>query len=149
MSDWRQDPNSPECQELLKDMSKTISLDFDGTLHPYEEGWCGSAPTDVPPIDGVREALARLRNKGYRLVIFSCRADHPEGEIGIKKWLQKYDLDGYISDITDSKPKATAYVDDRSVAFRPRFWRDPATAWEEVLGEVERIAAYKGHGSAQ
>lgn len=127
---------------------KVIAFDFDGTLHPYENGWCGSVPDDVPPIPGTKETLEKLKADGYRLVIFSCRADHREGLDGIWEWLVKYQLEHLIHDVTGAKPKATVYVDDRAVSFKPRT-HGPHVAWELVMADILRISEYEGHGSAQ
>lgn len=71
-----------------------------------------------------------------------------DGRNGIISWLHKYDLLQYVSQVTGEKPKATAYIDDRSVAFTPRAMGSEA-AWQTAVEDVLRIAQYEGHGSAQ
>jgi phosphoglycolate phosphatase-like HAD superfamily hydrolase len=112
---------------------ETIAFDFDGTLHPYTEGWVGETPADEWPINGAVELLHDLVQQGYRIVVFSCRADSPEGKLGIEQWLDKYFLGGMVSEVTHIKPQAIAYVDDRAVAF--------SGTYDSVRDDIERIAA--------
>jgi hypothetical protein len=128
---------------------KTISIDFDGTLHPYTDGWCGSAPSDEPPIEGAFKALATLYERGFEIVISSCRADHPEGRDGIWGWLHKHGLDYYVANVVSEKPKAAAYIDDRSVPFAPRLHGSTDAAWRVATQNAITLAEYEGHGSAQ
>jgi hypothetical protein len=53
--------------------------------------------------------------KGYNNIIFSCRAETAEGHKGIHDWCVKYGLMPFIDGITNIKPHADAYVDDRGV----------------------------------
>jgi hypothetical protein len=124
---WRE-PDSPEMKEYMTMLGKTIAFDFDGVLHPYTAGWTGSVPADEPPVEGAREILRDLRDAGFKLVVFSTRADHQEGLAGILAWLAKHDLSAYVDDVTHLKVPAVAYVDDRAVAFRPA----EGLGWNEV-----------------
>lgn len=116
----------------MKD-DRVIGCDFDATLHPYTDGWVGYEPTDEPPIDGAPEFLAELHRLGYRVVVFSCRADHPLGVHGIWKWLGDWDLARFVDDVTEIKPHAEAYVDDRGVNFDGD--------WQKVLDNIATIVA--------
>lgn len=67
-------------------MKPTLILDFDGTITTYKGGgWI--APHVIPdlPTDGVREAIAKLREK-YCVVVFSSRSRYPEGIQAMKAW---------------------------------------------------------------
>lgn len=119
---------------------RTVAIDFDGVLHPYTAGWTGSVPADEGPVWGARETLVALRENGYKLVVFSTRADHHEGLIGIQEWLNKWDLFRFIDRVTHEKPAAVAYVDDRAVSYQGD--------WTWVLAEVERLAKGRAHGEA-
>jgi hypothetical protein len=114
----------------------TVAVDFDGTIHPYTGGWQGSVPLDEPPLPGAEEFLHWLWAEDYEIVIFSTRAREIEGLEGIKAWLVKYDLDHYVSDISFTKPKAIAYVDDRAVAY--------LGDWEDVKLGVRQL-----HGASR
>lgn len=110
---------------------KTCAVDFDQTIHPYSRGWTGPDPDDEPPIKGAGEFLRALKVKGFKVVIFSVRAETAEGLAGIKNWLLKYNLMQFIDEITYVKPKAIAYVDDRAVPFRGD--------WVSVMREVDAL----------
>jgi hypothetical protein len=130
-------------------LGKTIGVDFDGTLHPYTNGWTGSEPDDEPPIPGALAFLEGLLADGYDVAIFSCRADHMDGEHGIIRWLRKHmppifyamrDSQGKRVTVTDRKPPAIAYVDDRAVPF--------TGSWDQVRFAVDQLAAGRAHGAA-
>lgn len=74
--------------------------------------------------------MAALAAAGFRQVIYSCRADHPEGLAGIQWWLDKYDLAQYVAQVTHLKPHADAYIDDRGVEFT-------GANWDGVLARIE------------
>lgn len=93
---------------------RTIALDFDGVIHSYVSGWTGPIPTD-PPVPGARDAIATIRALGYRVVVFSCRAEPEEGMTGIRGWLAIHDI--HVDEITHEKPHAMLYFDDRAVRF--------------------------------
>ena len=96
---------------------RTVAVDYDGTLHPYNGGWSGVVPKDEPPTPGALEAMRALKIKGYQIIIFSVRASVPEGVKGIQDWLVKYGLAPFIDGVTAEKPHAVAYIDDRGVPF--------------------------------
>jgi FMN phosphatase YigB (HAD superfamily) len=98
-------------------MKPTVAIDFDGTLHPYTNGWQGhpGAVDTEPPDPEWRSALAQLARQ-YRLVVFSARAQSEEGRDAIRAWLRYYGLN-YFADVTAVKPAAIAYLDDRAVHF--------------------------------
>lgn len=116
----------------------TIAWDFDGTLHPYTEGWTGSTPADELPIEGVVPIIHQLHDEGFRQVVFSARADHDEGHAGIVNWLNKHYLLDYFDDVSCKKPAAVAYVDDRAVAYRG--------SWGDVVDGIAALAAEYHHG---
>lgn len=103
---------------------KTIAVDFDGVVHKYSRGRDDGTCYDEP-VEGAFEAIKKLRNKGYNVVIHTARPNHLDGEVGA--WLLKHwPCDGDFGDvpeiITDHKPVAIAYIDDRAIRFTN--WRD-------------------------
>lgn len=109
-------------------MSKqTISLDFDGVIHSYASGWAGYVPTD-PPVRGAREAIARMRELGFRVVVHSSRCAMQEGIQGVRAWLEQHGIE--VDDVSRDKPQAVLIVDDRGF----RFEGD----WQPVLERIER-----------
>jgi hypothetical protein len=121
----------------------TVAVDFDGVLHPYTDGWTGSVPADEPPMEGARGFLLALQARGYTVVIFSTRADHPDGYAGIVQWLEKWDLADLVASITHTKPPAVAYVDDRAVPFKP------SDGWGVSLAAIDFLAEGRTHGAKQ
>lgn len=95
---------------------KTVAVDFDGTIAGYEHGWQGKPAEN--PTKGAAEALRTLVMKGCTIVVFSCRANESGGVQDIRDWLMRHDMMQYVSEITNVKPRAVAYVDDRGVAFQ-------------------------------
>ena len=112
--------------------TKQLAIDFDGVIHKSSKSFHDGTIYD-DPVDGVGEALKQL-SKDYTLIIYTCKAnpDRPlvNGKTGIEliwEWLEKYGFDGYIEDITYTKPNAKYYIDDKAVRF---------TNWNQVIGEL-------------
>jgi hypothetical protein len=136
-NDWRSDPN--HLSSFFDTLARTVAVDFDGVLHPYTEGWQGSVPVDEAPIAGAEAFLEGLKDDGFRVVVFSTRADHPAGLDGIRRWLWKWQLECFVDDITAGKPAAVAYVDDRAVPF--------TGDWATVRRGVEELSGTRAHGA--
>jgi len=118
--------------DFLKDISRIISIDFDGVIHKNSKGFHDGTVYDEP-IPGTKEALEFLSKK-YTIVISTCKAipERPliNGKTGIEliwEWLKKYNLDKYISDITDKKIRCSFYIDDKAIRFE---------TWEQTLSDV-------------
>lgn len=113
----------------------TIAIDFDGVIHKYSKGWQNGKIYDEP-VEGVKEALEKLSKK-YRLIVFTTRESGTPPELGTIKntsnvwwWLRKNELDKYIYDVTNKKPKeAKLFIDDRAIRFEN---------WEDTLSKVEK-----------
>jgi trehalose-6-phosphatase len=110
---------------------KRLRSTFDGTLAGYEHGWQG--PPAEAPTKGARSAMQALKAKGYTIVVFSCRASDPGGVQDIERWLVQQGMARYVSEVTDVKPKAVAYIDDRGVPF--------SGDWLSVLTKVDALAS--------
>lgn len=110
----------------MSDYQKTIGIDFDGVIHAYSKGWHdGTCYDDAVPY--AIDSLNRLSKRGYKIVIFTCRAETEEGVAAVRAWLRKYDLLPGLAEaieVTDKKPKAIAYIDDRGIRF---------TNWTDIL----------------
>ena len=95
-----------------------LSIDFDGVIHdrPFgrrdlEEkiGW-------GKPIPGAFEAICRLQDAGYVVVVYTCLVGQ---ELQIREWFSE-NMPRYMSMpevVTDRKPYAIAYIDDRGIRF--------------------------------
>lgn len=111
---------------------RTIAVDFDGVIHRYSKGWKDGSIYD-PPVDGAREALARIHAR-YEVVIFTTRVnpDMRGSEVQMDRVLDWLESNGFhkgehFDIITHVKPPALAYIDDRALHF---------TAWDQALDEL-------------
>jgi len=104
-----------------------VCVDLNGVLDLYT-GWKHEKHWD-PPRPGAEELLRQLDARGYRIVVFTTRwADDA------RAWLAEHGLDRWVSEVTDRKPAAHVFVDDRAVCFRGDF--------EETLEEIVRFRAH-------
>lgn len=111
----------PEPEQL------TVCVDLDGVLNLYD-GWRG-AGFFHPPRPGAADFLRRLRQQNFRVVVFTIRwAEH------VEEWLDRNGLRQYVDCVTDKKPVAHVYVDDRAICFQGDF--------EQAL---RQIAGFKAH----
>ena len=102
---------------------QTIAIDLDGVLDnytKYEEGM-------IPPVKkGAKEFVKELYDKNYKLILFTNRSP-----MHATKWLVENRLDKYFSDVTNVKPTASIYIDDRAIIFRGDY--------KEAIKEVENF----------
>ena len=111
----------------MQDDRPIVCVDLDGVLNLYD-GWKG-ADYFHPPRPGAHEFLQRLVQSGYEIVIFTVRwAPH------VEKWLSENGLAGYVSRVTDRKPPAHVYIDDRAVCFQGDF--------NALLDQIPRFQAH-------
>jgi len=98
---------------------QTIGIDFDGTLCKKQK--YGDGTIHEVPNEGASEAMKNFKEEGYKLVIFTVRLNPVlHGDIEpkkkeIEKWLDKHDIP--YDEVTNHKPPAVAYIDDRAVRF--------------------------------
>lgn len=93
----------------------TVVFDFDGVIHSYTSGWGGVNTIPDPPVPGIREAIAEIRNAGYRVVVVSTRCSELEGMMAIRKFMDENNI--LVDDISSHKPPALVYIDDRAICF--------------------------------
>ena len=108
---------------------RIVCVDFNGVLDAYQ-GWRGAHHFDGPR-PGAREFLEGLSSRGYCVVVFTTRYA-PD----VWRWLDVHGLADLVVDVTDRKPPAHVFVDDRAVCFRGDF--------ESTLREIEQFAAHWG-----
>ncbi len=104
-----------------------VCVDLNGVLDTYD-GWRGAEHWD-PPAAGAHAFLEALRDRGCRVVVFTTRHHR-----GVRRWLEAHGLAHLVQDVTDRKPAADVFVDDRAVCFRGDFH-----------ATLEQIAAFKAH----
>lgn len=86
-----------------------VAFDFDGVI--VENSW--PSPSIGNPDPDALEAVIHYFDHGCEIVIFTAR---PTSHLGfIWRWLEEAELDGYIYDVTNTKPRACLYFDDRAV----------------------------------
>jgi hypothetical protein len=102
-------------------------VDLNGVLDLYS-GWKGAAHFD-PPRDGARRFLEALAARGFRVVVFTTR--WPDDAW---RWLRAHGLEALVAEVTDRKPPAHVFVDDRAVCFRGDF--------QATLAEIDGFRAH-------
>ena len=102
-------------------------VDLNGVLDVYT-GWKSPDHFDRPRA-GAAGFLVALRLRGYRVVVFTTR--HPDG---VWAWLRSNHMAHLVDSVTDRKPPAHVFVDDRAVCFRGDF--------SSTLRDIDRFRAH-------
>lgn len=98
---------------------KTIAVDFDGVLHKYSEGWKDGSIYDNPVEDSIK-MIWKLVDIGYEVVVFTARETKQLDDV--LEWLI---VNGFPTlPVTNIKPQAIAYIDDRGIRF---------TNWQDII----------------
>jgi phosphoglycolate phosphatase-like HAD superfamily hydrolase len=98
-------------------MKKTVVFDFDGVIHSFASGWKGPTCIPDPPVPGIIEAIRRIHEAGYEVVIVSARCSSIFGKMAIENWLDQYGLTQVVDRVCKEKPPAIVYIDDRAICF--------------------------------
>lgn len=114
--------NSDFIKNIDKELEGTLCIDFDGVIHDHSLGF-HDGTIYGEPIKGSLEALKELSLK-YKIIIFTCKArpDRPlvNGKTGAElvwEWLDKHNVQQFVSKVTATKPIASAYIDDKAIRF--------------------------------
>ncbi|MDR1837617.1 MAG: hypothetical protein LBQ89_08170 [Treponema sp.] len=110
---------------------KTIAVDFDGVINSYTSGWQGPTETDEPVV-GAAQAIRELYERGHKIIVFSTRANTPEGEDAIRKYIMGMTETPEVYqaiEVTSEKPIADIYIDDHAMTF--------TGDWETTLENIE------------
>jgi 5'(3')-deoxyribonucleotidase len=105
---------------------KTLAIDFDGVIHKYSSGWTGVIGYDEP-VEGAKDVMKYLM-RNYNVVIHTTCLNpvfkNDKALDQMLEWLEKYGFKKGIhyTDITNNKPPAIAYIDDRAIRFTN--WKD-------------------------
>lgn len=111
-----------------------VAIDFDGTIADNEYPEIGELK------DGVKEFMELIKNKGWRITIWTCRQETHK----VEKFLNKHNLpyDGINENILTQeeldeygfvdtrKIGADFYIDDKSIEFRNN--------WHELIDKFKR-----------
>jgi hypothetical protein len=95
---------------------RTVALDFNGVLDEYIGFPKDGIGTEYPPRHNVEAFLIALHRMNYKVVIFTVINTE-----AVWDWLRKYDLHMHIDEVTNSKPPAMAYIDDRAINFNGNY----------------------------
>lgn len=107
-------------QKIELKRNKTILIDFDGVIHKYSKGWINDDIYD-PPMDGAKEAIEKLINDGYEVIIFTARVsrkwiDRKERLHNVKEWLKRYQFPNVK--ISSEKIPSIYIIDDSAIEFK-------------------------------
>ena len=92
-----------------------LAIDFDGVVHDHKNPIKGRRMG--APIEGAKEVVNELKLRGNKIIIHSVWAGNPQV---IKDWMEFYGI--LFDEITDKKPQADIYLDDKAVRFTS--WQD-------------------------
>ena len=120
---------------------RTVCIDLDGTIAAYDH-WRGPEHFGAP-LPGVQSALAKLKDNGWRIIIFTTRGDKGL----VLAYLNQHQIPfDFINENPDQppqanpgKPIADIYIDDRALTFQGD--------WRKTTSEVETFHIwYKEEG---
>ena len=112
--------------------SKELMVDYDGTLATW------AYPDLGIPTAGAAHAMRKLRDKGYRIVVWTARMDGSVYSMAervatlykIKDWLAKHQIEyDEIDTLQAGKRVAGAYIDDKAIRF--------SGSWVDVMRDLE------------
>lgn len=104
---------------MSKGEKRNIAVDFDGVIHRYSRGWQGDDIYD-PPMPSADEGLRHLA-KHWNVIVFTVRRPRL-----VRPWLAHHNLLRYVHEVTNEKPKAVLYIDDRAYRF---------TTWAKAIDD--------------
>jgi hypothetical protein len=127
-------------ENSFPDETFQIGVDFDGVIHKNSKGFYDGTVYDEP-VPGARSSLEKL-SKNYVIVVYSAKArkdrmliNGKTGEALIWDWLKKYDMDGFVKEVTSEKPRAVFYIDDKAVRFEGK--------WDDTFKELKQYGYLK------
>jgi hypothetical protein len=117
--------------ELDDIIQRQVAVDFDDTIAIDVMG-------DIVPTKGAKEAMTKLWQKGYLIVIHSSRSwegfvDRGERTRWMAEWLHKHRIPYHKIHVGYGKPAAVAYIDDKAIKYDGN--------WEDI---VNWLSARKG-----
>jgi len=115
-------------REQMRQNKSIIAIDFDGVIHNCDKGF-HDGTIYGEPMQGSLLSIKALSSKGYKLIIYTCKANPTRPLVNNKngielicQWLKKYKIIEYIDDVVWGKPWAQIYIDDKGYRFEN--WKD-------------------------
>jgi len=116
---------------------KYVCIDLDGTIAHYTE-WKGETKFG-DPIEGVQDALKRLRAEGWKIIIYTTRSNIKL----VTKYLNTHHIPfDHLNENPEQpenaiggKPIANAYIDDRGIQFNGD--------WQKTANEVLQFVPWE------
>ena len=116
----------------MADDRVAILVDFDGVIHQYKKPPTALNDIPDPPVNGAKDAIAKLREK-YYIAVFTTRARTLEGSIAVRKWLNKHGIE--FDEVTAWKIPGRVIVDDRAIQFNGSWW-------DGILEQIENFVPW-------
>ena len=112
---------TPQC------VSKIVAIDFDGVIHQFRDRMKANDEILHDEIPGAIESLYNLHTLGYKLIVFTAR--RAKTHLMVKNWIEeriqlKYKNTTIPIEVTNIKPVAKIYIDDRAIRF---------TNWTDIM----------------
>ncbi|MDO8557322.1 MAG: hypothetical protein Q7R98_02555 [Candidatus Jorgensenbacteria bacterium] len=114
---------------------RIIAFDFDGTIAQYN-GFVSHSDVQEPVTETVK-AMRLLKEKGFRILIYSTRGDE-----FIRKYCEKFSIpfdfinhNPEMQGENPGKPVAWIYIDDKAIRYAGQ-------SAETLVSEVENFKAY-------
>ena len=95
--------------ENAQDYWPAVVVDFNGVFDQYE-GWNGEV-REFPPADGIDVFLKELRTEFKCIIVVSATMPIEK----VMSWLEKYKLNHLVDYVSNHKPPARVYIDDKAV----------------------------------
>ena len=115
---------------MEKRKSRTVAFDFDGVITKYHGNFIDDAHID-PPNEEVIELMRILKKRGHKVIIYSTRSNET-----LRKYCKEHDIPvDYYNENPEfkvgnsGKPRATVYIDDRSICYEKQ---NPAVLLEQI-----------------
>jgi len=104
---------------------KSLAIDFDGVIAE------NNFPEIGKMIEGTKESIDKLRDEGWRIIIYSARISSGQEEQYplIEQFLKDNDIN-YDLIAIGSKPIADIYIDDRAIRF---------TDWKATIEDINKL----------
>lgn len=106
-------------------IKQILAVDFDGVIHSYGNIWQDGAIYGEP-VDGAMESLFKLSER-FDITVLTSRDNHGD----VSRWMkEQQSKSGFYFDfhVTNVKPIAVAYIDDRAIRFTN--WNDIRKYWD-------------------